>query len=52
VPGDIHPGECVQETEGGEVDAEVAWLAGWRTTGDGSSRLLSYGRIEQEKGGG
>jgi len=34
------------------VDTEVAWLARWRTTRDGSPRLLSYGRDEREKWGG
>jgi hypothetical protein len=52
VPGDIHPGKCVQEMEGGEADVDVAWLAGWRATGNGSPRLLSYGRVKQENGGG
>jgi hypothetical protein len=50
VPADIHHGECMQEIEGGEADKEVAWLARWRATRDGSPRLLSYGRDELEKG--
>jgi hypothetical protein len=33
VPADIYHGEHVQEMEGGEADAEVAWLARW--TGGG-----------------
>jgi hypothetical protein len=32
VPIDIHPDERVQEMEGGEADAVVAWLARWRAT--------------------
>jgi hypothetical protein len=51
VPADIHPGEHVQEMEGGEAGAEVAWLPGWRATGNGSPRLLSYSRDEQKKRG-
>jgi hypothetical protein len=31
---DIHPGELVQEMEGGEADAKVPWLARWRATMD------------------
>jgi hypothetical protein len=42
----IHSGEHVQEMEGGEADAEVAWLVGWRAAKDGSPWLLSYGRDE------
>jgi hypothetical protein len=53
VPIDIQPSERVQEMEGGEADADVEWLAGWRATRDGSPRFLSYGHDEhQEKGGG
>ena len=33
---DIHPCERMQEMDGGEADAEVACLNGWRVTGDGS----------------
>jgi hypothetical protein len=36
VPTDIHPGEHVQEMEGGEADVVVACLAGWRATRNGS----------------
>jgi hypothetical protein len=50
VPAGIHPGEHAHEMEGGEADAEVVWLAGWRAAKDGSPRLLSYGCDEQEKG--
>jgi hypothetical protein len=32
----IHPGELVQEMEGGKADAEVPWLARWRATKDDS----------------
>jgi hypothetical protein len=35
--------------EGGEANAEIAWLTGWRATRDGSPRLLSYGCDEEEK---
>jgi hypothetical protein len=51
VPVDIHPRERVQEMEGGEVEAEVAWLARWRATRDGSPRFLSCGHDEQKKRG-
>ena len=51
MPANIHPDERVQEMEGGKADAEVAWLASWRATRDGSPRFLSCGRDEQEKGG-
>jgi hypothetical protein len=46
VPTDIQPSEPVQEMEGGEADVDVAWLARWRATRDGSPRF------HQEKGGG
>jgi hypothetical protein len=46
VPVDIHPDERVQEMEGGEVKAEVAWLAGWRATRDSSPQFLSCGHDE------
>jgi hypothetical protein len=52
VLADICPGERVQEMEGSEEDAEVAWLAACRATKDRSPRFLSCGRDEQEKGGG
>ena len=51
MPSDIHPGEHMKEMEGGEANVEVAWLARWRATKDGSPRFLSCGRDEQEKGG-
>ena len=51
VLADIYPGERLQEMEEGEADDEVAWLASWTATRDGSPRLLSYGGDEQEKGG-
>jgi hypothetical protein len=38
---DIHPGERVHEMEGGEEEAEVAWLAGCSATKDDSPWLLS-----------
>jgi hypothetical protein len=49
VLADICPGERVQEMEGSEEDAEVAWLAACRATKDRSPRFLSCGRDEQEK---
>ena len=51
VPADIHPGERVQEMEGGEADAEVVWLARWRATRGGLPQFLSCSHDEQEKGG-
>jgi hypothetical protein len=54
VPTDVQPSERVQEMEGGEADADadVAWLARWRATRDGSPRFLSCSHDEhQEKGG-
>jgi hypothetical protein len=46
VPVVIHPGERVQEMEGGEVEAEVACLTRRRATRDGSPRFLSCGHDE------
>ena len=49
VLADIHPSEHLQEMEEGEADDEVAWLARWRATRDGSPQLLSYGRATSMK---
>jgi hypothetical protein len=37
---------CRRWREAIEADTEVAWVARWRATRDGSLRFLSYGRDE------
>jgi hypothetical protein len=36
--------------EGGEANTDVAWMARWRATRDGSPRFLCCGRDKQKKG--